>query len=130
VENVAFDDPLPTAPEPPGFLTRYERPLLDGGRTVAILAIGVVGLFFLKSMVGRTLASVKTETAVVRAPRNAAMPAADVPRTVAELESEMDALDAGSDRRLPALTRRVAGLAQKEPATTAKLLRSWMVEGS
>jgi flagellar biosynthesis/type III secretory pathway M-ring protein FliF/YscJ len=104
--------------------------LLDGGRTVAILAIGVVGLFFLKSMVGRTLASVKTEMAVVRAPRNAAMPAADVPRTVAELESEMDALDGGSDRRLPALTRRVAGLAQKEPATTAKLLRSWMVEGS
>ena len=54
-------------------------------------------------------------------------------RTVAELESEIDAQlgAAGGDaRRLPVLTRRVAGLAQKEPATTAKLLRSWMAEGS
>jgi flagellar biosynthesis/type III secretory pathway M-ring protein FliF/YscJ len=47
---------------------------------------------------------------------------------VAELESE---LDMGADgRRLPALTRRVAGLAQKEPATTAKVIRGWMVEGA
>ena len=66
-----------------------------------------------------------------RVPRAAAMPAGDAPRTVAELESEMDDLDTGAEgRRLPALTRRVAGLAQKEPATTAQLLRSWMVEGA
>ena len=57
-----------------------------------------------------------------------------MPRTVAELESEIDGqlggAPGGDSRRLPALTRRVAGLAQKEPATTAKLLRSWMTEGS
>ena len=57
------------------------------------------------------------------------------PKTVAELESEIeaqmdaDAADkAGDNRRLPVLTRRAAAIAQKEPENTAKLLRSWMAE--
>jgi flagellar biosynthesis/type III secretory pathway M-ring protein FliF/YscJ len=54
------------------------------------------------------------------------------PRTVAELEGEIEAqLDAAAtqgDRKLPVLTKRVADGAIKEPEHVAKVLRSWMKE--
>lgn len=130
VQNIAFDDPLPVEPDAPGFLARYERPIQEGGRTVAVLVVGLVGLLILKSMFSRTMAKGGALLAQLQQPQ--ALPVAAGPRTVAELESEIDAQigAAGEVRRLPVLTRRVAGLAQKEPATTAKLLRSWMAEGS
>jgi flagellar M-ring protein FliF len=131
VQNIAFDDPLPVEPESPGFLVRYERPLQEGGRTVAVLVVGLVALLLLKSMFSRTMTG--STPALAEGPRPAALAASAMPRTVAELESEIDGQlggGGGDSRRLPALTRRVAGLAQKEPATTAKLLRSWMTEGS
>jgi flagellar biosynthesis/type III secretory pathway M-ring protein FliF/YscJ len=59
----------------------------------------------------------------------------DRPRTVAELESEIEAQleaaaseKAAESRRLPVLTRHVKNLATKEPEQTAKLLRSWLTE--
>jgi len=132
VQNIAFDDPLPVEAEPPGFLVRYGRPIQEGGRTVAVLVVGLVGLLLLKSMFSRAMPS--SAPALANGPRPAALAASSMPRTVAELESEIDGqlggAPGGDSRRLPALTRRVAGLAQKEPATTAKLLRSWMTEGS
>ena len=71
--------------------------------------------------------------AVASGPRVAALPSGDRPRTVAEIESQLEAqIDsdlegkAEGQRRLPVLTRRVAGMAQKEPENTAKLIRSWM----
>lgn len=132
VQNIAFDDPLPVEPETPGFLVRYERPIQEGGRTVAVVVVGLVGLLLLKSMFSRTMTG--ATPALAEGPRPAALAAASMPRTVAELESEIDgqidSAPGGAARRLPVLTRRVAGLAQKEPATTAKLLRSWMTEGS
>ena len=55
------------------------------------------------------------------------------PRTVAELEGEIEAqLDAaaskGGDRKLPVLTKRAAETTMKEPEHVAKVLRSWMNE--
>lgn len=129
VQNVSFDDPLPTEPDPPGFLARYERPLQEGGRTIAVLVIGLVGLMLLRSMWRRT-STTPSGTALART--QGAIKVGAAPRTVADLESEIEAqLDAqaGDGRRLPVLTRRAAGLAQKEPANTAKLLRGWMAEG-
>jgi len=57
------------------------------------------------------------------------------PRTVAEMESEIDAqLDAltaqyAEDRKLPVLTRRVSAVTVNEPESVAKLLRSWIQDG-
>jgi flagellar M-ring protein FliF len=136
VQNVSFDEPLPTEPAPSGFLTKYERPLQEGGRTLVVLVIGVCGLLFLRSMLGHTVAAKPGQAALMRASEPAAIKVGESPRTVAELESEIEAqldavmADRVGDRRLPVLTRRVAGIAQKEPESTAKLLRSWMVEGA
>ena len=52
-------------------------------------------------------------------------------RVESEIDAEMDAAlaaKAGEGRRLPVLTRRAVGIAQKEPENTAKLIRSWMAE--
>jgi flagellar M-ring protein FliF len=130
VQNVGFDEPPPIEPEAPSFLVRYERPLQEGGRILVVLVIAVAGLLFLKSMFGKAVTA--RDSAMAMVPRAGAS-RGGTPRTVAELENEIEAqLDAahpGSDnRRLPVLTKRAAGLAQKDPANTAKLLRSWMVE--
>jgi flagellar M-ring protein FliF len=133
VQNIAFDDPLPSEPPPPSFLMRYERPLQEGGRILAVLVIAGAGLLFLKMMFGRAGTGTTAAVAMLPAGGGVATRRGGTPRTVAELETEIEAqLDAGTggDRRLPVLTRRVAGLAQKEPANTAKLLRSWMAEGT
>ena len=55
-----------------------------------------------------------------------------VPKTVADLESEIDAeLNAmtaqyAENRRLPVLTRRVSSVTVNEPENVAKLLRAWI----
>ena len=55
------------------------------------------------------------------------------PRTVQDLEHEIDAqleaeANAVQPRKLPALTRRAASLAEKEPHNAARLLRAWLTE--
>jgi flagellar biosynthesis/type III secretory pathway M-ring protein FliF/YscJ len=61
-------------------------------------------------------------------------PGLERPRTVAELESEIEAqveaamAGKNGDRRLPVLTRKASAFATKEPENTAKLLRSWIAE--
>ena len=95
VQNIAFDDPLPTEPPPPTFLTRYERPLQEGGRILAVLVIAGAGLLFLKMMFGRAGTGTNA-VAMLPAGGAAATRRGGTPRTVAELENEIEAqLDAG-----------------------------------
>jgi flagellar biosynthesis/type III secretory pathway M-ring protein FliF/YscJ len=56
-------------------------------------------------------------------------------KTVADMENEIEAQleaaansKAAENRRLPVLARRVSQLTDKDPANTAKLLRTWIVE--
>ncbi len=133
VENIPFDDPLPGEPVAPSFWQRYGTSILDGARTVSILLLGMAGLFFVvRPMVKR----VGGLTAALAIPggANLAAPNLDRPRTVADLESEIEAQVAaalagkGEGRRLPVLTKKAAGIAAKEPENTAKLIRSWMAD--
>ena len=66
----------------------------------------------------------------------ASMPSLPKPRTVADLENEIEAqleaeehAKASENRRLPVLSRRVSSMSMKEPENIAKLLRTWMQEG-
>jgi flagellar M-ring protein FliF len=139
VENVAFDDPLPTEPPPPDFWTKWGGDIQEGGRVLGILVIGICALIFIVRPMMRSISAVTRMvpasggTAALTAGSAAMAGMIDRPRTVAELESEIEAqMDAAindkmaDNRRLPVLTRRVTGMAQKEPENTAKLVRSWM----
>jgi flagellar M-ring protein FliF len=131
VENVSFEAPVTELPVEATFWTRYGGEIQDGGRTLAVLIIGVMALLFVRPFLKRAA----TRSALTPAAATGMLNAGDRPRTVAELESEIEAQmnaslsdAAGHSPRLPVLTRRVAGMAQKEPANTAKLLRSWMAD--
>jgi flagellar M-ring protein FliF len=133
VENIPFDDPLPGEPVTPSFWQRYGTSILDGARTVSILLLGMAGLFFVvRPMVKR--AGGLTAALAIPGGGNVAAPNLDRPRTVADLESEIEAQVAaalagkGEGRRLPVLTKKAAGIAAKEPENTAKLIRSWMAD--
>jgi flagellar biosynthesis/type III secretory pathway M-ring protein FliF/YscJ len=72
----------------------------------------------------------------VEAAARAALPGPPKPRTVSDLENEIEAqLEAEhqakvtENLRLPVLTRRVSTMSLKEPENIAKLLRTWMHEG-
>jgi flagellar M-ring protein FliF len=132
VENVSFEEPDAEAPIEPDFWTRYGTQVQDGGRTVAVLVIGLTALMLVRPLLRRGVARPTASAAV---PSAGMLNAGDRPRTVAELESEIEAqmeaalgTSLGHSPRLPVLTRRVAGMAQKEPAHAAKLLRSWMAD--
>jgi flagellar M-ring protein FliF len=131
VENVSFEDPLASDEPPPDFWTRYSAPLTEAMRALSVVLLGVAVLVLVVRPVlrkGGSLAPVP----VAATPETQVL---DRPRTVAELESqieaEMDAAAAekiGDTRRLPVLTRKAAALAQKEPQQAARLLRSWMAD--
>jgi flagellar M-ring protein FliF len=129
VENVSFDEPPVEDDVPPSILVRYAPQINEVGRLVTVLLLGVVGFLFvvrpLLKTAGLTLAS-RSATDLVEV---------NGPRTVADLEREIEAqIDAqiaekaGENRRLPVLARRVGTMTQKEPEQVAKLLRGWMRE--
>jgi flagellar M-ring protein FliF len=139
VENVSFEETPASEPVAPSFWTQYGGPIQDGLRYVGILVLVLFALLFVvRPMVttAAAAASARPVPAVASGPRaNTALPAGERPRTVAEIESQLEAqIDSDLEgrvegqRRLPVLTRRVAGMAQKEPENTAKLIRSWMAD--
>jgi len=129
VENVAFDEPQVEDETPPSVFVRYAPQINEVGRLMTVLVIGLVGFFLVVKPLlkagglgGRPAA----QPQLVEVQR---------PRTVADLESEIEAqMDAqmmekaGENRRLPVLTRRVSALTKKEPDQVAKLLKGWMNE--
>lgn len=133
VENIPFDDPLQGDPAPPSFWVRYGPSILDGARTVAVLVLGLAAMLFLVRPLMRRAGLVAAPDLVI-AGEVVPPPALDRPRTVADLESEIEAqVEAAmaghaESRRLPVLTRKAASFATKEPGNTAKLIRSWMLD--
>jgi len=126
VENIAFDEPLAEEVQAPSVLVRYQPQIEESARVVGLIVVVVLAFFF---VVKPLMAKVSTGVATTRV---AAATAGARPRTVAELEGEIEAqLDAAAtqgDRKLPVLTKRVADGAIKEPEHVAKVLRSWMKE--
>ena len=130
VENVAFDEPAVEEDVPPSIFLRYAPQINEFGRLVTVLVVGLVGFFFvirpLMKAGGVTGSDKVAQPALAEVQR---------PRTVADLESEIEAqIDAqtadkmGENRRLPVLTRRVSAITKKEPEQVAKLLRGWIRE--
>ena len=138
VENVSFEETPVTEPEAPSFWTRYGGVVQDTLRWAGMLILVIVALLFVvRPMVtaAASAASARPVTALPAGPpaTAGALGAGDRPRTVAEIENQLDAsmdftLKSDMNRRLPALTRHVSGMAQKEPENTAKLIRSWIAD--
>jgi flagellar M-ring protein FliF len=138
VENVAFDEPVVFEEPPSPFYQRYSPQIWEGGRIAAVLMIAVGGFFLIiRPMMRRIGIQPAPAVALAAAGAAAAQAVATAvpgrgPRTVAEMESEIDAqLDAltaqyAEDRRLPVLTRRISSVTVNEPESVAKLLRNWI----
>jgi flagellar M-ring protein FliF len=127
VENIAFDEPLAEEVEAPGVFVRYQPQIEETARIVGLLLVVVLAfLFVVKPLMSKVSAGAATSRVAVAAAAGAR------PRTVAELEGEieaqLDAAETKGDRKLPVLTKRVADGAMKEPEHVAKVLRSWMKE--
>jgi flagellar M-ring protein FliF len=128
VENIAFDEPVEEPMSEPGFLQRYGGGAKEVGRIVAVLVLGALAILF----VGQPL--LKRGLAAGRGGDMAGLQRQHGPRTVEQLENEIEAqLEAAAasslpDRRMPVLTKRLAGLAQKEPENAARIVRSWLLE--
>jgi flagellar M-ring protein FliF len=133
VENIAFEETPFEEPAPVGKWQQYGPQVLEVGRVVGIVAIGLFALFgVIRPTLLRAMGTAAAPSGVVVRP--GALGAAAVPlRTVEDLEGEIEAeLQAagnlGTARRLPVLTRRVAAMTQREPENTARLLRTWLSE--
>jgi len=140
VENIAFEEPPADEGPSPEPWWRRQAPqiqapqLFDAGRIVSVLLIALaVVLGVLRPMVQRTLSAVPAAAATSALAAGAA--GTNAPRTVAEMEGEIEAellLEEGGPiaqtRRLPVLTRRVTKIANDEPENAARLVRTWLSE--
>ncbi|HEV8397102.1 MAG TPA: flagellar basal-body MS-ring/collar protein FliF [Vicinamibacterales bacterium] len=128
VENIAFDEPLAEEIEAPSVLVKYQPQIEETARVVGLVVVVVLAFFF---VIRPLMSKVSTGVATTRVTMATAGGGAR-PRTVAELEGEieaqLDAAETKGDRKLPVLTKRVADGAIKEPEHVAKVLRSWMKE--
>jgi flagellar M-ring protein FliF len=129
VENVAFDEPGVEDEKPPSLFVRFAPQIDEFGRLITVLVVAIVGFFF----VARPM--LKSAGFGPKPPLQPEIVEVQGPRTVADLESEIEAqMDAKEfekateNRRLPVLTRRVSAITQKDPDQVAKLLRGWMRE--
>jgi flagellar M-ring protein FliF len=130
VENVAFDEPGVEEETPPSIFIRYAPQIGEFGRLITVLVVAIVGFFF----VVRPM--LKSAGFGLKPPAEPAqMVEVQRPRTVADLEHEIEAqMDmqelekAAENRRLPVLTRRVSSITKKDPDQVAKLLRGWIRE--
>jgi flagellar M-ring protein FliF len=125
VENIAFEETPVEEIVPPTFIQQYAPQALEVGRVLGVVIIVIaVLLLVIRPIVRGTLSgSVALQTASGSLP---------VPRTVEDLEAEIDAqlagAAAGQSRRMPVLTKRAAALTEREPENAARLLRTWLTE--
>jgi flagellar M-ring protein FliF len=137
VENVSFDEPVHEEGPPPSILEKYKPEIWEGSRIGAVVLLGLFALLFIVRPLMRR-SGVQAQAALPAGIGAGEIPAAampapgQAPKTVADLESEIDAeLNAmtaqyAENRRLPVLTRRVSSVTVNEPENVAKLLRSWI----
>ena len=139
VENVSFDEPPVEQGPTPSVLEKYSPQIWEGSRIAVVALLGVIALFvFVRPLMrkaGVNPAGKAKELAAAAAMPALAMPVpGQGPKTVAELESEIDeelnAVTAqyAESRRLPVLTRRVSSVTINEPENVAKLLRQWIAD--
>jgi flagellar M-ring protein FliF len=125
VQNVAFNEPIPDAEEAPSVLERYAPQVSFGVKVVVILLLGTAAFF----LVGRPMMRRVVDAQPVV---EGVMGAKQLPRTIEEIEgdiaAQLESAGAFGDRRLPVLSRRVSGLAQKDPEVAARLVRTWLME--
>lgn len=133
VENISFEEV--TMEErttlPPPWWRQYVPLAITSARWLAIVLIVCLALLF---VVRPAVRAALPAPPVVAA---AALPEEQLPRTVQELQDELDArldsVDPGRSFRVRASTevsRRVSAIAKGNPEDTARLLRSWLVEDS
>ncbi len=124
VETIPFEE-APAAEPPPAPWWKTNAPqLLEAAKVIAVFGIALVAMFaVIRPSIRRAFGP----------PQPALAEGPQVPRTIAEIEGDLDAqleasLDGQQSRRLPVLTRRVAKLTQQEPESAARLVRSWLAE--
>jgi flagellar M-ring protein FliF len=139
VQNVSFEEAAPALPDEPKTVVErvqeYTPQIWEGARMIVVMAIALVALLFVVRPMLRTAATFAVAAPAASGSSAAILPPGQAPRTVADLESEIEArLDAAAaqgaeGRRLPVLTKRVTAISDSEPENVAKLLRGWIAEG-
>jgi flagellar M-ring protein FliF len=125
VESIPFEETPVEEAVQPTFIQQYAPQALEVGRILGIVIVVIAALLLvIRPLVSGALArpsAMQTGTGPL-----------PVPRTVEELEAEIDAqlagAAAGQSRRMPVLTKRVAALTEREPENAARLLRTWLTE--
>lgn len=138
VENVSFDEPVTEEPAPPTILEKIKPAVWEGSRIAMVGLMAFLALvFFVRPLMrkaGIGPVDKKLPAADVNIPQMAMAATAQGPKTVADLENEIDAeLNAitaqyAENRRLPVLTRRLSAVTVNEPENVAKLLRAWITD--
>jgi flagellar M-ring protein FliF len=130
VENISFEVPAEIEmPPPPGFsdtamdLVRTHWPAALRG--LAILLLASFAIFGVLRPLARRAGTMAAVPALPAAATAARLPT--VQELEGAIESELDAK--AGPKRLPALTKRVAKLANDEPEQLARVVRGWIAEG-
>lgn len=130
VQNIAFNEPAPEEVQEKSFLERFWPQIVLGLKAFVILVLGITAFIFVGRPLmgrrgGRPVAAGGSTVVEPELPRQ-------LPKTIEEIEADLAVqLDAGTlqlDRKLPVLTKKLTGLAQKDPEVAARLLRTWLVE--
>ncbi len=126
VENVPFEELITDQPAPLTTWQRYAPPTFESLRVVTPILLGLVALFFVVRPLVRWASAPALPAPAL---------AGQLPRTIADLEGDIEAqLDAESKnhtaahRKLPVLTRRLGALTSSEPEHAARLIRMWIAE--
>jgi flagellar biosynthesis/type III secretory pathway M-ring protein FliF/YscJ len=126
---VSFETPVVEEPAAPGVWERYGSGVSDVGRVLAVIVLGLMAfLMIVKPLMNRSLAGLPQ--VVVEAN---AMPQ-QLPKTVEEMQADIEAqlaeaeAKAGEPRKMSVLTKRIAGIVEKEPEHAARLIRTWLAE--
>jgi flagellar M-ring protein FliF len=141
IENVSFDEPVVDNAPAQTVMQRYAPQIEQVSRVGTVLVLALVALMFVIRPAMRKTGLLPEKQAKKKGRRQQEtaeqLPALtpESPRTVAELESEIEAqLDAAAHdkvaawRKMPVLTRKVSSLTKNDPEQVARLLRTWMTD--
>ena len=130
IENVPFEEAPVEEPTKVTLWQRVAPQAWEGGRILAVVVLGMLAFFMFVKPLMRSATATVTGVAM---PTQALTEGGQMPRTVRDLEGEIEAqLDAAvaekssENVKLPVLTRRLGALAAKEPENAARLLRMWL----
>jgi flagellar M-ring protein FliF len=130
IENVPFEEAPVEEPTKVTLWQRMAPQAWEGGRILAVVVLGMLAFFMFVKPLMRSATATVTGVAM---PTQALTEGGQLPRTVRDLEGEIEAqLDAAvaekssENVKLPVLTRRLGALAAKEPENAARLLRMWL----